>query len=138
MTAGVLLYHAASLVFSGRELDRRHVGKPHGGAVLVGDDQLLVVRRRLELVVGVDREGARGPVEVALRGVHVAVVHGRAQVVDVQPVRRQGQRVGPDAHRLPLAAADAHEADAGQLRDVLGEARVGQVLDRRQREASSR
>ena len=49
-----------------RALDRRDIGETDRGAGLVGDDQVLVFLRRLELVIGIDRESARRPVEITL------------------------------------------------------------------------
>ena len=66
MTAGVVFAQAASLRVLGAVDDRRDVAQPDRRAVLVGDDQVRVVVGGLELVVGVDRGGARRAVEAAL------------------------------------------------------------------------
>ncbi len=99
--------------------DLRDVRQPHRRAVPVGDDQVAIFVGALELVVGIDRVGARRPVEIALRRVDVGVGDRRAQIVDVEAVGGERARIGLDAHRRPLPAADADEADAGQLRDLL-------------------
>jgi hypothetical protein len=127
-------------VAPGRELDvlgavlhLGDVGEPHRRAVLIGDDEVAIGGGRLQLVVGVDRVGARRPVEIALRRVDVGGADGGAQIVEIEPIGGERPRIGLDAHRRALPAADADEADAGQLRDLLREARVGEILDLRQR-----
>ena len=52
-----------------------------------------------------------------------------AQVLQVEAVGGTARRIGLDAHGGLLAAADAHQADARQLRNLLRQARVGQILD---------
>src|SRR6185437_13535088 len=113
----------------------RHVREADGVAVLVGDDDALVGIRALDLVVGVDGPGTRRAVQRALGRVDVGVGDGGAQVIDVEPVGGKRAHVGNDAHRGPLAAADAHQAHALDLRDLLRHARVGEVLELRQRQS---
>src|SRR5690606_11602205 len=62
------------------------VGQPDRRAVPVGDDDGLVFGGRAQLVVGVDRVGARRTVEAALGLVDVGVADGGADVFDVQAV----------------------------------------------------
>ena len=83
----------------------------------------------LELVVGVDGRGLRWAVEISLRSVDVEVADRRANVVDVEAVG--GQRLGFDLHphRRTVAAADADEADAAQLRNFLREPGFAQILE---------
>ena len=88
------------------------VDQAHRRAVLVGDDQLLVVVGGEQLVVGVDRVRALRPVEAALGAVRVGRRDRRAQRVDADAVRRQRLRVGLDPHRRPLAAGERDQADA--------------------------
>jgi len=113
---------------------RSDVGKQHRRPVLVGDDDGVVVVRALDLIVGVDRVGALRPVEIALGRVDVGVGDGGAQVVDVEAVAGELAQVRLDAHRRSLPAGDADEADARQLRDLLREPCVGEVLELRQRD----
>jgi hypothetical protein len=89
-------------------------------AGVVGDDDIGVVGGRAELVVGIDRVGAGRAVEIALGRVDVRVADRRAQIVDVEAIGGERPRVGADPHRRPLAAIDRDEADARQLRDLLG------------------
>ena len=60
-----------------------------------------------------------------------------AAATQIQAVRRERLRVRLDAHRGPLAAGDADEPDARQLRQLLRDARVDEVVHLRQRHASS-
>jgi hypothetical protein len=115
-------------------LDLRHVRQAHRRAILVGDHQVLVVVGALELVVGVDRVGARRPVEIALGRIDIGVGDGGAEIVDVEAERGELAGVGLDTHGRALAAADADQSDAGELRDLLCQARIGEVLDLRQRQ----
>ena len=109
------------------------VGQMHRRAVAVGHDDVLVVVGALQLIVGVDRVGLRRAVEAALGRVGVGVGDRGAQIVDVEAVGRERLQIGLHAHGRPLAAGDADQADAGELRDLLRDARVGEVLDLRQR-----
>jgi len=69
------------------------------------------------------------PVEAALGLVDVRGRHRGTQIFQGEAVRRERGRVGLHPHRGPLPAADADEPDAGKLGDLLGEPRIGQVLD---------
>ena len=102
-------------VFGG-DLDRGDVGEQHRRAVAVGDDRFEIVAGIADLVVGVDGERLRRAVEIALRRIDVEVGDGRAQVVEVEAVGGERERIGVDAHRRALAAGDRHQADAGKLR----------------------
>ena len=82
-------------------------------------------------------EARRRPVEAALRLVDVGVGDRGAHVLEAEPVRGERLRVRLDAHRRPLAAGERDEADAGDLRDLLREARVGEVLQLAAAAASS-
>ena len=86
----------------------------------------------LQLIVGVDGVGARRPVEIALGRVDIGVGDGGPEIVDVEAVGRERAQIGLDPHRRALAAGDADKPHAGQLRDLLREPRIGQILDLRQ------
>ena len=66
--------------------------------------------------------------------VDVGLAENRAQVFKTQPVGSQCGGVRLNAHGRPLAAADADETNAGELRDFLSESGVGKILDFRQRQ----
>ena len=102
-------------------------------AVAVGDDDVLVVGAGDQLIVGVDLVVLAGPVEVALGLVDAGGDQRGAQIFQVDAIGRQLRRIGLDAHRRLLAAADADQADAAELRDLGRQARVDQILDLRQR-----
>ena len=116
-------------------LDAGDVADAQRRAVLVGDDQVAVGVGRAQLVVGVQGRGTGRAVEAALGAVEVVAGHRAAQVLQAQPGRRQRRRVGAHPHRRTLAAADADQADPGDLRDLLCQAGIHQVLDLRQRHA---
>src|SRR6185295_13881224 len=103
--------------------DGGDVGQLHRRAVAVGDDERAVVVAGQELVVGGDRVRQARAVEVALGLVDVGGGDRGADVVEVQTVGREQGGIGLDAHRRLLPAADAHQADAGQLRDLLRQPR---------------
>ncbi len=88
----------------------------------------------VDLVVGVDGRRLRRAVEISLRRVDVEVADGGAHVVDVEAVGGERLRIELDAHRRPVAAADADEADAVQLRDLLRQPRLAQILELGQRQ----
>ena len=114
-----------------------HVGdvrEADGRAVPIGDDQLPVVVAREQLIVGVDRVRLRGALEVALRLVDVRLRDRGAHVFEADLVGGERRRVRLDPHRRLLPAAEAHQADPRELRDLLREAGVGEVLHLRQRQ----
>ena len=132
-TAGSSFAHADSRVFSAPSTTSATSEMRSGAPVAVRDDELAVRLGRAQLIVRVQHERALGPVEVSLRLVDVGGGDDGAQVLQVQAVRRQGLRVGLDADRRTLAAGDAHQADAGKLRQLLRHARVDEVVHLRQR-----
>ena len=134
ITAGVVVHPRRLLHVLGVVDDVGHVGQPHRRAVPVGDDERAVIVARQHLIVGADRVRLVRAVEAALGLVHVGLRDGRAQVFEGEPVRGERRGVRLDAHRRLLPAADAHEPDARQLRDLLREARVRKVLHLRQRQ----
>ena len=115
-----------------------HVGQHHRRAVAVGDDNLSIVVAGDQLVVGVDLVILARPVEVAFGGVHAGLGQRRAQVFHVDAVGGQRRRVGLNADRGLLAAADGHQADAGELRNLRSQPRIDEVFDLRKRHGTSR
>ena len=105
------------------------VGQAHGGAVAVGDDDVVVVGRGEQLIVGADGVGLAGAVERSLGLIDVGGAEGGADVFERQAVVGQRGGVGLDADGGLLAAVDGDETDAGELRDFLGEKGVGEVFD---------
>ena len=90
---------------------------------------------RGDLIVGVDLIVLARPVEVALGGVDAGLGQRRAHVLHVQAVGGQFDGIDLNADRGLLAAADAHQSHAGQLRKLRRQARIDHVLDLRQRHA---
>ena len=133
ITAGTLFIQAAWRMFSASSITRGHVGQLDRRAVAVGDHQRRVVGAGEQLVVGADLVGLVRAVEAALGLVDVGGDDGAAQVLQVQAVGSQHGGVGLNAHRRLLAAADAHQADARQLRNLGRQARIRQVFHLGQR-----
>ena len=130
---GGRIHPAAELGVFGARDQRGHIAKPYRRTVLVGNDDAAVILRAFDLIVGIDRIGAARAVQRPLRPVLVGVVDGGAQVVEIQSVGGERTRVHHHPDRRPLAAAHAHDADALELRDLLRDARIGHVLDVRER-----
>jgi len=105
------------------------IGEEHRSAIAVGDDDRLVLRRRGELVVGVDGVGARRPIEATLGALDVRCSNGRAHVFEAEVVRCERVGIRLHAHGGALAAGQRHQPDARHLRELLRQARVGEVLD---------
>src|SRR5439155_15903785 len=99
-----------------------------------GDDQWLIVFRRQNLIVRVNGVGLVWPVEIALRQVHIGGGNGGAQILKGEPIGRERGGIGLNPDRRFLAAADAHQAYARQLRNLLRQTCIGQVLDLGERE----
>jgi len=96
------------------------VGHHHGFIVATGD----------QLVVGVDLVILMGPVEVALGAIDARLHERGAQVFEAETVGRERSRIRLDADGRFLSAADAHQADSAQLRELRGKPRVYQIFDR--------
>ena len=108
--------------------DLRHVLQAQRVAIFPGDDEVLVLSRRLELVVGVDRRGALRAVEAALGLVDIGGDNGGAHVVERQAERGQRLRIGLNAHRRAPAAGDTDETDAIHLRELWRQPVLGQIV----------
>src|SRR5262249_59604272 len=97
-----------------------------------------VVLGREELIVGVDRVRLLGSLEVPLGLVDVRLLDGRPDVLQAEVVAGECGGIRLDAHGRLLPAAQADESDAGKLRDLLGQAAVGEVLHLRERQGGRR
>ena len=91
----------------------RRCGRRRSRSVLVAGQQL---------IVGVDLVSPAAARRSCPWLVDAVCDERGAQVFEIDAVRRQRGRVGLDAHRGLLAAADADQADAGDLRDLLARA----------------
>ncbi len=137
-TAGISLAHADRRRFSAPSTTSATSDSRSGAPSRYAMMRFAIGLGRAQLVVGVERERALGAVEVALRLVDVGAGHRGPQRLQVQAVRRQRLRVGLDPDGRALAAGDAHQPDAGKLRQLLRHARVHQVVHLRQRHGLGR
>ena len=112
----------------------RDVAQPHRAGAAIGDDEILIVAGAFELIVGVDGEFLRRAVDRALGQIDVCARNRRAQIFERHAVRGERADIRPHDDGRPVAAADADEADAGKLRDFLGDARVRELLHLRERQ----
>ena len=110
------------------------VADPDRRAVAVGDDDVVIVLRLLQLVIGRDGEALPGAVDAALAGVGVGDGEHAAHVLERKPARLQLRRIDLDADGRLLLAADDDLGDAGDLRNLLRHDRVGKIVDGRERQ----
>src|SRR5581483_321890 len=95
------------------------VREPDGRTVAIGDHERAIVVARLQLVVGADHVRAMRAVEGSLRLVDVRRDDGGPDGLEREAVRGERGGIGPDADGGTLAAADADEADARHLGELL-------------------
>src|SRR5581483_6332593 len=98
-------------------------------ALAIGDDDAFVIRAGGELVVGADLVAKLRAVKIAFGLVDAGLLEGGAQIFEVQAVGREGSGIGLDAHGRLLSAHNGDEAHAADLRNLLREPGVGQILD---------
>ena len=107
---------------------RGHVRQFHGRGVPVGDDDFGVVAAREQLVVGADLKRLIAAIEVALGLIHIGGRDSAANIFEVETVRGQERGIGLDADGGLLTPADPHQPDAGELRDLRSQPRIGKIL----------
>ena len=105
------------------------IGQEHRRAIAIGYYQRLINLGGEQLIIGADGVGLALAVEVALRLIDVGGRHYSAKLLQREPVRRELNRVRLDPHRRLLSAADTYQPDARHLRNLFGQARIGEVLD---------
>src|SRR6218665_1884081 len=105
MMAGVSLAQAPVL---GAVDHPRHIPQAHRSAVAPGQDQVLVIPHRQQLVIGIDGVGPLRPVETALGTVGMGRGDGRAQSIQAHAIRGQRPGIGLYAHRRALPAGQRH------------------------------
>ncbi|GJE36112.1 hypothetical protein KHHGKMAE_0159 [Methylobacterium persicinum] len=103
--------------------------------VAIGDDDVVPVLRRGELVVGVDGVAVAAAVDAALRVVDGGEGELGAHVLQGQALGHELGGIDLDPDRRLLLAADEHLGDAGDLADALGELHVDRVIHVDQRQA---
>src|ERR1700674_1887523 len=104
-------------------------------AIAIGDDQIGVVFRMEQLIVGIERVGLARAVERAFRKVDIGLAEYRAYILEVDAARRQRLRIDLNADGRLLLASDAHEADTRYLRDLLQQNILRISVNGRQRQA---
>ncbi len=110
--------------------DVRHISQNHGSAVgLVGDDERPVIFGGEQLVVGIDFVSLLWAVEIAQGLIDAGLLKDGAEGFEIDAIGRKGGGIGLNAHGGLLPAADGDEAHAGNLRDLLRQARVRQVFN---------
>ena len=115
-----------------------HVREQERRVVAVGDHERAILMALVDLVVGRDGEGLERPVEAPLRLVDVGGGDGGTHVLHREAIGGEPRRVHLDAYRRLLTARQGHEPDTGELRDLLHEPRVGEILDGRERQRPRR
>ena len=100
----------------------------HRCAVVIGDDQRLVIDRVHQLVVGADLPSPAANRQLSLRRVRIRVGHGRAHLLEADPVLVQHRRVQLDADRRQRTTADDDLSDATDLRQGLRHDRRRRVV----------
>src|ERR1700681_959725 len=88
-------------------------------AIAIGDDQIGVVFRMEQLIVGIERVGLARAVERAFRKVDIGLAEYRAPIPQVDAASRQRLRIDLYADGRLLLTSDADEADSRYLRDLL-------------------
>src|SRR6266478_2150383 len=88
-------------------------------AVAIGDDQVVVLVGLEQLIVGIERIGLARTVERAFRKVDIGLAEYRAHILEVDAACCQRLRIDLHADGRLLLTSDAHEADPGNLRDLL-------------------
>ena len=129
MTAGTLFIHAACLTFSASSMTSatsdRCTGAPLRYATMSGRYS----RAGQKLIVGGDGERTLRSVEGSLGLIHVGRGDGAAQIFQAQPIGSQRSRIGLNPHGRTLPAADTDQPHARQLRDLLRQTGVREILD---------
>ena len=105
------------------------VAHAHRRPVAIGDDDVVPGLGLGQLVVVLDGEGLLRTDERALGRVDGRNADLRPHVLELQPLLDQLRRIDLNAYGGRLLAADAHEGDAGDLAEVLGEDVFGGVVD---------
>ena len=105
------------------------VAHAHRRPVAIGDDDVVPVLGLGQLVVVLDGEGLLRTDERALGAVDRRNADLRPHVLELHPLLDELRRIDLDAYGGRLLAADAHEGDARDLTEVLGEDVFGGVVD---------
>ena len=110
------------------------IGKADGRAVVVSHHDAVVLRAGVELIIGADGERLPRAIQHPFGLVDVGGGERGPNVFQTQSIRSQRRGIGLNAHGRLLSAADRNQADAGQLRNFLGQSGVGEIFNFRQRQ----
>ncbi len=105
------------------------VAETNGRAVAIGDDHVAEAGGVENLVVGVERDGLMRAFEIAFRAIYRRQRQGIAHVFETDPSRCQRARIDLNMHRVRLLPEDAGFGDAFHSRELLGDDRVGIIVD---------
>ena len=111
------------------------IGQNHRRAVSIGDHQRAIIFAGEKLVIGVDFVGLLRSVEIALGLVDTGLLQAGANVVKVDAVGGKRGGIGLNADRRFLATGNTHQPHARQLRDLLRQPCVREILDLREGKA---
>src|SRR5205814_5551974 len=90
----------------------------HRRAIPISDDDWLVIRSGINLVISANAERLLRALDVALGLVGIRGSQSTAKILEAESVRRQSRWVCLDAYRRFLSPADGHQAHSGKLRDL--------------------
>ena len=90
------------------------VGKPHSGAIAIGDDQIPVLRRLCRLIVGVDLIVEIVVFARAFGAIGVGGRQRRADIFQPDPVAKHCTRIDLHAHGRKRRAGDVDRTDSGK------------------------
>src|SRR6266851_1180530 len=116
----------------------RHIRQPHRRPAPVRDNHIVVAGTRWNLIIRANRVGLRRSIQIALRLIHIRRPHCRTNVLKAQPIVSHRRRVILNPHRRLLSTVDRHQPHARELRNLLCDHRVRQVLHLLQRQRIAR
>ena len=102
---------------------------------MIGDDHLFKVCAGQELVVRLNLIILLGTVEIALCLIEAGLLDRGPHILQIDSVGGQLRGIYLNPYRRLLTAADTDESNARQLRYFLGQARVREIFDLRQRQS---
>ena len=112
--------------------DLGHVAQKDGGVVAVGYNDVVVIAAGDQLIVGVDLIILTRPIKVAFGLIDAGSNQGASYRFQIDAVRLELCRIHLNPHRRLLAAANAYQTNAVELRDLGRQTSVDQVLDLRE------
>ena len=129
---------AGGVAIADATIDTRDIAEAHHSAVLGGDDDPAVIFGRIELVRRAQRHAELVAAESACGGLHIRAGDRRRDLIKPKSHGGDARGIDLNADRRLLGAGHDHAADAGDLRDTLGDHRVRHVKDRVRRHRARR